>query len=121
MTDSERRFKIEKIEEYQEEKKEDNKKALKSFGLGVFSLFLINMGLKAILEAGNIPANIDVTNIKIIIWSIFGLGASFEIKSICSFLSSLKNKLNLDGRIQEIQEDITLYDEQIRNKSRGGR
>lgn len=108
-----------RIESLHDQQELYHKKALKAFGLGVISLFVLNFGLKALLEIGNIPANIDITNVKIMAYTITFLGSTFSIGSIITFISSLKNKLKIQGKIEE--NEYWLQEEQIKNQSRGGR
>ena len=75
------------------------------------------------LELFNIlPSNsIDLTYTSSIIFSINGVSIAVELHSIAKIIYAIKNKIKLNGKIEEITEELDLLEEQENNKSRGGR
>jgi len=121
MTEEEKRYKIMKIESYQTEKKEYNTKARKAFGKGIFALGNIVLGVGGLLEFMNLPSDVSTNFIMIALSGMFAGGSIVEMVQIKSLINSIKNKVKLDGRIEEINEELDLLDEQTSSKSRGGR
>ena len=122
MTEEEKRYKIKKVESYVAEKKELGKKEAKAFGVGAVALGMLCVGAKSILELFNIaPMGADLAFTNSIVLGLTGLSTVVEIKSIATVIHTIKNKLKLGGKIEEINEELDLLEEEVNNKSRGGK
>ena len=118
MDEETKRYKIMKVESYVAEKKEYGKQERKAIGNGVLSLGVIVLGLGGLLEYMNIPKDVSTNFILASLSGMFGIGSIVEIVQIKRIINAIKNKVKLDGRIEEVNEEIDLLDE---GKSRGGR
>lgn len=118
MTEEENRYKIKKIESYSREKKEYSKKAAKAFGVGTAALATIVIGWGGLMEYLDLVPNADMSYLLGTTSSLVLGGSIVEIVQIKKIIESIKNKVKLDGRIEEINEELDLLEE---DKSRGGR
>ena len=122
MTEEEKRYKIKKIESYIADKKEFSKVEAKAFGVGTIALGMLFVGVKSMLELFNIlPSDsIDLNYTSSIIFSLTGVSTAVELQSIATVINAIKNKIKLSGKIEEINEELDLFEEE-NNRSRGGR
>lgn len=120
MDENEKRYKIKKIETYNREKKEYSMKAVKAFGVGSFALANIVLGWGGLTEYINLVPTGDPGFIMIATSSMFLGGTIVELVQLKKIISSIKNFIKLDGRIEEINEEIDLFEEK-NDISRGGR
>ena len=122
MTEEEKRYKIKKIESYIADKKEFSKVEAKAFGVGTIALGMLFVGVKSMLELFNIlPSDsIDLNYTSSIIFSLTGVSTAVELQSIATVINAIKNKIKLSGKIEEIDKELDLFEEE-NNRSRGGR
>ncbi len=118
MDESEKRYKITKIESYNAEKKEIGQKEKKAFITAAVALGVTLVGWNGMMEYLELVQDFDISYLMGTTSTLFLGGSIVEIVQIKRIIEAIVNKTKLDGRIEEIEEELELSDE---DKSRGGR
>ena len=121
MTEEERRFKIEKLEKYSEERRESKDHIENMFLIGTLSLAAIVEGIGNYAELWHIPNSYAQYFLEFSTLSLVGMGVPIAIASIKELIKAIAEKTNIEKRIDEINEELDLLDQQKEYKSRGGR
>lgn len=121
MNEEEKRFKIEKIEKYNEERK-DMKNHIENMAvIGFLSLAALVGGIGNIAELSNIPGEYTTEFLSYSSSGLVCLGVPIGITSIIELIKGIKDKTNIEKSIDEINEELDLLEQQEEPKSRGGR
>lgn len=118
MVEEEKRYKIRKIESYNAEKKEIGQKEKKAFVTAAIVLGVTLVGWNGLIEYLDLVQNVDISYLLGTTSTLFLGGSIVEIVQVKRIIQAIVNKTKLDGRIEELEEEIELSDE---DKSRGGR
>ena len=117
----EKRYKIEKLKKYGEEWKESKDWIEKMTLIGALSLVAAVAGIGNYTELSHIPDIYTKYNLETSSLFLTGIGVPVGLVSIAWLIASIRDKIILENKIDEMNEELDLLEEQEQSKTRGRR
>ena len=121
MIEEEKKFKIEELKKYNEERKDIKDHIEILFIFGGLSLAAIVGGIGNYNELLHIPREYTQDFLTYSSYTLIAMGASIGIPSIKELIQDIREKTNIEKRIDDINKELDLLKQHEENKSRGGR
>ncbi len=124
MDEEKKDYRITKIEKYNDEKKQYNKKIGNSFGIASLALGVAVLGWNGLMEYMNVAPTPEPGYLLFTTSGMFLSGTTVSIVAVRNMLSKMIEKTKLNGRIDQLNLEIKGEEKDkigLEDISRGGR